>query len=98
MGAYIDENGVVRLEALAEGLVDELAEPPVCSWCALEVSQTRFQGGPTWVHRYTGLLVCSGQVIGGWGALREATPLHWRVAVRPRRARRNPPAADLAST
>lgn len=79
-GAYLDNDGVVRLEALVEGLVDELAGPPVCTWCAVEVFQTWFRGGLNWAHRDTGLLVCSGQVIGGWEALREAAPLEWRVA------------------
>ncbi len=98
MVAYVDEDGVVRLEPLVEGLVDEIAEPSVCSWCAVEVCRARFQGGLTWVHRRTGLLVCSGQVVGGWGVLREAAPLEWRVAVRPRRVRRNRSAAGVAST
>lgn len=79
-GAYVDDDGVVRLEALIEGLVDELAERPVCRWCAVEVFQTWFRGRLTWAHRSTGLLVCSGQVIGGWEALREAAPLEWRLA------------------
>ena len=89
MVAHMDQDGVVRLEPLVEGLVDELAEPPVCSWWAVEVSRARLHGGLTWVHRRTGLLVCSGQVVGGWGPLREAAPVEWRVAVRPRRVRRN---------
>jgi hypothetical protein len=87
LGAFIDD-GVVRLEALVEGLVDELAERPVCTWCTVEVFQTRSQGRLIWAHRRTGLLVCSGQVVGGWGALREAAPSKWRVAKRPRRADR----------
>ncbi len=98
MVAFIDADGVVRLEALVEGLVDELAEPPVCRWCAVEVFATRAGGELTWVHRRTGLLVCSGQVIGGWGALREAAPVGWRVAERPRRARRNRSAAAGSRT
>ena len=97
MVAYVDKDGVVRLEPLVEGLVDELAESPVCSWCAVEVTRASFQGGLTWVHRSTGLLICSGQVVGGWGALREAAPSEWRVAVRPRRVRRNRSAAGVAS-
>lgn len=97
MVAYLDEDGVVQLEPLVEWLVDELAEPPVCAWCAVEVSRARVHGGLTWVHRHTGVLVCSGQVVGGWGALREAAPLEWRVAVRPRRARRNRSTAGVAS-
>jgi len=80
MEAYIDDDGVVRLGALVEGLVDGLAEPPVCRWCAVEVFRTWFRGDLIWAHRTTGLLVCSGQVIGGWEALREAAPLEWRVA------------------
>ena len=80
MEAYIDDDGVVRLGALVEGLVDELAEPPVCRWCAVEVFRTWLRGDLIWAHRTTGLLVCSGQVIGGWEALREAAPLEWRVA------------------
>ena len=80
-GVYID-GGVIRLEALVEGLVEELADPPACTWCAVEVFQTWSRGRLTWVHRTTGLLVCSGQVIGGWEALREAAPSHWRVAER----------------
>lgn len=87
MAAHIHD-GVIRLEARVEGLVDELAEPPVCTWCAVEVLQTRSQGRLIWAHRTTGLLVCSGQVIGGWEALREAAPSEWRVAERPRRAPR----------
>ena len=87
MVAFIDGDGIVRLEPLVEGLVDDLAEPPVCSWCAVEVSRVRMQGGLTWVHRRTGLLVCSGQVVGGWGPLRQAAPVEWRVAVTPRRMR-----------
>ena len=87
VGAYID-GGVVRLEALAEGLVEELAEPPVCTWCAVAVFQTWSRGHLVWAHRSTGLLVCSGQLIGGWEALREARPSPWRVAERPRRAPR----------
>jgi hypothetical protein len=79
MEAYIDDDGIVRLGALVEGLVDELAEPPVCRWCADEVLRTEFRGDLTWAHRTTGLLVCSGQVIGGWQALREASPSQWRV-------------------
>jgi hypothetical protein len=78
-GVYID-GGVVRLEALVEGLVEELADPPACTWCAVEVFQTWSRGRLTWAHRDTGLLVCSGQVIGGWEALREAAPSQWRVA------------------
>ncbi len=96
MVAFIDADGVVRLEALVEGLVDELAEPPVCRWCAVEVFATWVSSHLTWVHRRTGLLVCSGQVIGGWGALREAAPVEWRVAGRPRRARRSRSAAGTA--
>lgn len=80
MEAYIDSDGVVRLEALGEGLVDELAEPPVCTWCAVEVFRARFRGDLIWAHRTTGLLVCSGQVTGGWEPLRNATPSQWRVA------------------
>jgi hypothetical protein len=79
MGAYIHD-GVIRLEALAETLVDELAQPPVCTWCTVEVFQTWSRGRLRWAHRNTGLLVCSGQVIGGWEAMREATPVEWRVA------------------
>ena len=78
-GAYVDD-GVVRLDALVEGLVDELAEPPVCIWCAVEVFQTSSRGRLGWAHRHTGLFACSGQLIGGWEALREAAPLAWRVA------------------
>ena len=78
--AYIDDGGVVRLGSLEEGLVDELAEPPVCRWCAVEVFRTWFRGDVSWAHRTTGLLVCSGQVVGGWQALREAAPTAWRVA------------------
>lgn len=88
-GVYLDDDGVVRLEALVERLLDGLAEPPVCSWCASEVVRTSLGGRLSWAHRDTGLLVCSGQVIGGWAPLREAAPAQWRVAVRPRRARRN---------
>ncbi|HWO52738.1 MAG TPA: hypothetical protein VNN23_14175 [Ornithinibacter sp.] len=80
MEAYIDDDGVVRLGAFVEALVDELAEPPVCRWCAVEVFRTWLRGDLIWAHRTTGLLVCSGQVIGGWEALREATPGEWRVA------------------
>ncbi len=80
MAAYIDDDGVVRLGALVEGLVDELAVPPVCRWCGVGVFRTCFRGHLLWAHRTTGLLVCSGQVIGGWEALREAAPLAWRVA------------------
>ena len=97
MGAHI-HNGVVRLEALVEGLVDELAEPPVCTWCAVEVFQTRSQGRLSWAHRTTGLLVCSGQVVGGWGSLREAAPSEWRVAERPRRAPRMRSSAPVGGT
>jgi hypothetical protein len=78
MMAYDD--GVIRLEALAETLVDELADPPVCTWCSVGVFQTWSRGRVLWAHLNTGLLVCSGQVIGGWEALHEATPLAWRVA------------------
>ncbi len=81
-GAFIGGDGVVRLEALVEGLVDELAEAAVCSWCAVEVIQARLGGRLVWAHRNTGLVVCSGQVVGGWGALRHATPVEWRVAKR----------------
>lgn len=80
MEAYVDDDGIVRLGALGEGLMDELAERPVCRWCALEVFRTGFRGELIWAHRATGLLICSGQVIGGWEALREAAPLEWRVA------------------
>ena len=80
MEAYIDNDGVVRLQALVEGLVDELAGPPVCTWCGVEVFRAGLLGDPTWAHRTTGLLVCSGQVVGGWAALREAAPSEWRVA------------------
>lgn len=97
VGAYIDE-GVVRLEALVEGLVEELAEPPVCTGCAVEVFQTWSRGRLTWAHRNTGLLVCSGQLIGGWEALREAAPSQWRVAERPRRAPRKRSSAVVATS
>ena len=80
IGAYIDDDGSVRLGALVEGLVDELAEPPLCRWCGVEVLRTGFRGDLIWAHRPTGLLVCSGQVVGGWQALREAAPSQWRVA------------------
>ena len=80
MEAYIDDGGVVRLGALVEGLLDELAEPPVCRWCAVEVFRTLFGRDRIWAHRTTGLLVCSGQVVGGWEALRQAAPVAWRVA------------------
>lgn len=79
-GAFLDDDGVVRLEARLEALVDELAAPPVCAWCAVEVVQTRASGRRGWAHRDTGLLVCSGQVVGGWGTLRVAAPREWRVA------------------
>ena len=97
MLAYLDEDGVVRLDPRVEWLLDEIAEPPVCSWCAVEVSRARGQAGLTWVHRGTGLVVCSGQVTGGWGSLREAAPSEWRVAVRPRRVRTNGSAAGGGS-
>jgi len=80
--AFIGGDGVVRLDALVEGLVDEIAEAAVCSWCAVEVFRARLGGGLMWAHRNTGLLVCSGQVVGGWGALRHATPVEWRVSKR----------------
>ena len=80
MEAYIDDDGVVRLGGLVEGLVDEVAEPPACRWCAVEVFRTWFRGELIWAHRTTGLMVCSGQVIGGWEALRAAAPVEWRVA------------------
>ena len=98
MWAYMDEDGVVRVDPRVEWLLDEIAEPPVCSWCAVEVSRARGQAGLTWVHTGTGLLVCSGQVTGGWGALRKAAPSEWRVAVRPRRVRTNRSAAGAGST
>ena len=84
MEAYLDHDGVVRLgplmDELVDGLVDELARPPVCRWCAVEVFRNWSRGDLTWAHRTTGLLVCSGQVVGGWAPLREAAPLEWRVA------------------
>jgi hypothetical protein len=79
-GAFIGDDGVFRLEARLEGLVNELAGPPVCTWCSVEVFQTWSRGCLAWAHRNTGLLVCSGQVIGGWGALRRAVPADWGVA------------------
>jgi hypothetical protein len=79
-GAYIDEGGVVRLESRVDRLVDELAVPPLCTWCRVEVFRTWFPGGLLWAHLDTGLRVCSGQVVGGWEALREAAPSEWRVA------------------
>jgi hypothetical protein len=79
-GAYIDGAGVVRLEPRLERLVDELAVPPLCRWCRDEVFQTWFPAGLSWAHRDTGLMVCSGQVVGGWEALREAAPSEWRVS------------------
>jgi hypothetical protein len=80
--AFIGGDGVVRLDALVEGLVEEIAEAAVCSWCAVEVFRAQSGGRLTWAHRTTGLLVCSGQVVGGWEELRHATPVEWRVAKR----------------
>ena len=82
MWAYMDEDGVVRLDPRVEWLLDEIAEPPVCSWCAVEVFRAQGQAGLTWVHTGTGLLVCSGQVTGGWGALREAAPSELSIRTR----------------